>query len=328
MDMNPKSLRIVFAGTPPFAATILEALVDANYSVIGVYTQPDRPAGRGRKLQASAVKTLALARGLPVFQPASLKDPQVQQELQDLQADLLIVVAYGLILPLPVLAASKMGAINVHPSLLPRWRGAAPIQRCLLAGDDVTGITIMEIEEGLDSGPVLFEKYCPVLKHDTSETLHERLAALGAETLLEAMPLLVGGQLFPNPQSDVGVTYATKLEKSEAALDWSDDEVTLDRKIRAFNPWPVAHTQLGDQLVRIWNAIPLAARQEDDSIAPGTILAANQSGLDVATGHRGILRLQVVQLPGGRELAVADLINAQNPLFKKGQLFTRVVKDE
>jgi methionyl-tRNA formyltransferase len=328
MDMNPKSLRIIFAGTPPFAATILEALIDAHYSVIGVYTQPDRPAGRGRKLQASAVKTLAFDHDLPLFQPVTLKHPAVQQELQNLQADLLIVVAYGLILPLSVLTASKMGAINVHPSLLPRWRGAAPIQRCLLAGDDVTGVTIMEMEEGLDSGPILFEKYCPVLKHDTSETLHERLAGLGAEALLEALPLLVNGQLFPTPQPHLGVTYATKLEKSEAALNWSEDEVTLDRKIRAFNPWPVAHTRLGNQLVRIWNAIPLAARQEDDGTVPGTILAVSQSGLDVATGSRGILRLQVVQLPGGRELAVQDLINAQNPLFKKGQQFTCVVNDE
>lgn len=315
----PSSLRIAFAGTPPFAASILDALLNAGHDIIAVYTQPDRPAGRGRHLQESAVKTRAIAQGIPVYQPTTLKDAMAQDTFSALGADLFIVVAYGLILPAAILAATPLGAFNVHGSLLPRWRGAAPIQRCLLEGDETTGVTIMQMDEGLDTGPMLLQKSCTVSSQDTSASLYERLALLGAQALLETLTLLKQNALTPIAQPAMGVTYASKLVKSEAALDWTEAAVVLDRKIRAFNPWPVAHSYLGEERIQIWQARSLP--DVKSTAIPGTLIAVSPEGVDVATGE-GVLRLEVLQCPGGRPLPIVSLLNGRSGLLASGQRFT------
>ena len=301
------SLRIVFAGTPDFAVPSLRAAAQRN-EVVAVYTQPDRPAGRGRGLQLSPVKREALARGLPVLQPESLKTALSRDALRALQPDLLVVVAYGLILPRAVLAIPRHGCWNVHASLLPRWRGAAPIQRAIEAGDHETGVCLMQMEAGLDTGPVLLSQRLAIGEEDTGGQLHDRLAALGAQTLADGLGLLRAGMRpVPQPQPDAGVTYARKLDKAEARLDWTQPAAQLARKVRAFNPWPMADALLAGERVRVHGAVAIDAAP---AAVPGRILAAGRDGIDVACGE-GALRIRVLQREGGKAITAADWLNAR-----------------
>jgi len=303
-------MRIVFAGTPEFAVASLRAAA-RHHEVVAVYTQPDRPAGRGRGLAPSPVKLEAIARGIPVFQPESLKDEGAQQQLRALQPDLMVVVAYGLILPRPVLAIPTHGCWNVHASLLPRWRGAAPIQRAIQAGDAETGVCLMQMEAGLDTGPVLLRQHTPIQPGELGGQLHDRLAELGAQVLADGLGLLRAG-LKPVAQSQPaeGVTYAHKLDKAEARLDWNADAVALERTVRAFNPWPIAEAQLAGERVRIHGALALPDNQ---GRAPGTLLSAGREGIDIACGQ-GALRLRVLQREGGKAITSADYLNARRDL--------------
>ncbi|RHW20811.1 methionyl-tRNA formyltransferase [Pseudomonas jilinensis] len=310
--MNAQNLRLIFAGTPEFAASHLQALLDAGLNIIAVYTQPDRPAGRGQKLAMSAVKQLALAHDLPVYQPASLRSPEAQSELASLQPDLMVVVAYGLILPQAVLDTPRLGCINSHASLLPRWRGAAPIQRAIEAGDQASGVTVMQMEAGLDTGPMLLKVDTPISSQDTGGSLHDRLAELGSAAVVKAIQALAAGTLQGQIQDDALATYAHKLNKQDAAIDWQRPAVELDRLIRAFNPWPLAHARWQDQPLKIW-----AAQPEAGSGQPGEILDCSKHGLLVACAE-GALRLTRLQLPGGKPLAFADLYNARRDQFAVG----------
>lgn len=312
--MTP-SLRLAFAGTPEFAAVHLRALLAAGYPVAAVYTQPDRPAGRGRQLAQSPVKTLALAHDLEVHQPATLKTPEAQAGLAGL--DLLVVVAYGLILPAAVLALPRLGCINVHASLLPRWRGAAPIQRAIAAGDDHTGISIMQMDAGLDTGPVFAEVACPIRAEDTGGSLQDRLAGLGPQLLLEVLEQLARGSLNARPQDDSRATYAPKIDKAEAAIDWRASALAIDRRVRAFNPIPVAHTRRGDLRVRVWagQVSPCSG-----TAAPGTILDAGPGGIRVACGE-GAYLLREVQLEGRNRVAAGELLHSRAELFAPGTRF-------
>ncbi|WP_434212385.1 methionyl-tRNA formyltransferase [[Pseudomonas] boreopolis] len=300
-------MRIVFAGTPEFAVPSLRAAAQ-RHEVAAVYTQPDRPAGRGRGLTPSPVKLAAIARGIPVLQPETLKSPESQDALRRLAPDLMVVVAYGLILPKAVLAIPTHGCWNVHASLLPRWRGAAPIQRAIEAGDAETGVGLMLMEAGLDTGPVLLEQRTPIGADETGGQLHDRLAELGAQVLSDGLGLLRAGiRPVPRPQPAEGVTYAHKLDKAEARLDWSQPADVLARKVRAFNPWPVAEAQLAGERVRIHAAVAL---ERTAPAAPGTVLAASKQGIDVACGE-GALRLRVLQREGGKAITAADYLNAR-----------------
>jgi methionyl-tRNA formyltransferase len=304
------ALRIVFAGTPGFAVPCLRAAAERG-EVVAVYTQPDRPAGRGRQPAASPVKVEALARGLPVFQPENFKSAAAREQLRALQPDLLVVVAYGLILPQSVLDIPRMGCWNVHASLLPRWRGAAPIQRALEAGDAETGVCLMQMEKGLDTGPVLLSLSTPITADDTGGSLHDRLAALGAEVLGDGLKLLRAGMRpLVQVQPAEGVTYARKLDKAEARLDWSRPARELANRVRAFNPWPVAEAELAGERLRIHAALALEAH---NGLARGTVLAAGRDGIDIACGE-GALRLLQVQREGGRSLPAADYLNARPAL--------------
>jgi methionyl-tRNA formyltransferase len=300
VTMNCERLKVAFAGTPEFAAVALDALLASEHDVVGVLTQPDRRAGRGRKLMASAVKQRATAAGIPVQQPVSLKGDAAQIEFTDLQADVLVVAAYGLILPPAVLQSPPLGCLNIHASLLPRWRGAAPIHRAILSGDKQTGICIMQMDEGLDTGDILLERICDIGERETTAVLQERLAKYGAEAILEALPLRCRGKLNPQAQSTDGVTYADKLTKREAALDFSRTAVQLDRQIRALNPWPVAESTLCDQRVRLWRC-RLPDMEESAATStehePGTIISVDQAALRVQTGS-GQLELLTLQWPG------------------------------
>jgi len=303
-------MRIVFAGTPEFAVPSLRAAC-TKAEVVAVYTQPDRPAGRGRGLQASPVKLEALSRGIPVLQPETLKDQVSRDALRALRPDLMVVVAYGLLLPQKILDIPEDGCWNVHASLLPRWRGAAPIQRAIEAGDTETGVCLMQMEKGLDTGPVLLSQSLAIGEQETGGQLHDRLAELGAQVLADGLGLLRAGiRARPRPQPAEGVTYARKLDKAEAKLDWSQPAVVLARKVRAFNPWPVAEATLAGERVRIHGAIAIDAPA---GATPGTVLAAGRDGIDVACGD-GALRIRVLQRDGGKAITAADWLNARRDL--------------
>ncbi|MCK9534865.1 MAG: methionyl-tRNA formyltransferase [Pseudomonas sp.] len=308
------SLRIVFAGTPEFAASHLQALLDSQHSVVAVYTQPDRPAGRGQKLTPSPVKQLAAKHGIPVLQPVNLRSAEAQQELAEFNADVLVVVAYGLILPQVILDTPRLGCINSHASLLPRWRGAAPIQRAIEAGDTQSGITVMQMEAGLDTGPMLLKVSTPILTSDTGGSLHDRLATLGPDAVLKAIQGLQDGSLTPEKQLDGLATYAHKLNKQAALIDWQRPAAVLDCQIRAMHPWPICHSTLAGETIKI-HAAELAQGQGQ----AGEILSAERDGLLVACGEQA-LRLTRLQLPNGKALAFSDLLNSKQALFAPGQV--------
>ncbi|WP_031434902.1 methionyl-tRNA formyltransferase [Methylomarinum vadi] len=298
-------MKIIFAGTPEFAVPALRMLIDSEHEVCAVYTQPDRPAGRGRKLTASPVKQLALSSSIPVLQPESLKNEQDLQQLRSFNADLMVVVAYGLILPQAVLDTPPLGCINIHGSLLPRWRGAAPIQRALMAGDKQTGVTIMQIVKKLDAGDMLHKEVCDITPQDTSGDLHDRLAELGAVGLRKVLQQIEQGAVVAEKQDEARVTYAEKLQKSEAMLDWRLPAEQLDRQVRGLNPWPVAQTQYGDKTLRIWKAVAVDGAVD----LPGGTISCHDKQVDVATAD-GWLRLLEVQLPGGKRMDIQAFMNA------------------
>jgi methionyl-tRNA formyltransferase len=308
-------LRVAFAGTPDFAVPTLRALAQAPHTLVGVLTQPDRPSGRGREFKASPVKRLALELKLPLAQPAGLRAPGAEALLTEWAPDVLVVVAYGLILPPALLALPRLGAINIHASLLPRWRGAAPIQRAILAGDAETGITIMQIEAGLDTGAMLAQQRIPIEAGANSQQLHDELSQLGAELLLATLRLAEDGQLHPKPQSDQGVSYAAKIEKAEARIDWWRSAQEIDRQVRAFNPWPVAETLWHDQQLRVWEARPVAdgrvAGTHDDFAQPGNILGMEHEQLLVQCGQ-GRIALMKLQLAGRRVVSAREFASAQS----------------
>jgi methionyl-tRNA formyltransferase len=309
-----KTLRIIFAGTPDFAARHLDALLSSGHQVVGVFTQPDRPAGRGKKLMPSPVKVQAEEHGIAVFQPSSLRPQENQQLVADLNADVMVVVAYGLILPKAVLDMPRLGCVNVHGSLLPRWRGAAPIQRSLWAGDAETGVTIMKMDVGLDTGDMLYKLSCPITADDTSATLYDKLADLGPQGLIETLQQLADNTAKPEVQDEAQVTYAEKLSKEEAQIDWSLPAAQLERNIRAFNPWPMSWMMIDEQPVKVWKAsvidCPVTAE-------PGTIIEANKQGIQVATSE-GILNLESLQPAGKKAMSAQDLLNSRREWFIPG----------
>ena len=311
-------MKIIFAGTPDFAAAHLRALIDCGqHEIVAVYTQPDRPAGRGKKLTASAVKQLASEQGLTVLQPPSLKEADAQQQLASFAADLMIVVAYGLILPQAVLDTPRLGCINVHGSLLPKWRGAAPIQRAVEAGDDETGICIMQMDAGLDTGPVISVARCAIEATDTSGSVYQKLSALGAPTLLAALEKLASGVAVAEQQDDSQSTYASKIDKAEALIDWATPAETLARKVRAFNPFPATFSHIGGERVKIWAA---SANNVDSGQAVGAIVAASDQGILVQTAS-GQLLISEIQLAGKSKMPVSELLKSKAKLFAAGQSF-------
>ena len=314
--MTP-SLKVIFAGTPDFAAVALEALLNSSHQVIAVYTQPDRPAGRGLKLTPSPVKELALTYQIPVYQPKSLKETNEVDLIAQLKADVMVVAAYGMLLPAAVLGLPRLGCVNIHPSLLPRWRGAAPIQRTIYAGDAITGVSIMQMDQGLDTGPVFLQRQYVLDAEETSQTLHDELAIVGAKALIETLDLLAQLAIHPKPQDNSLTTYAHKISKEEALIDWTLPAVELEQTVRAFNPWPIAYTSWHGQNLRIWRAKAIA---RDHDVAPRTLLHASHEGIDIATG-KGVLRLLQVQLPGGKVLPVTDFYNARHADLLVGEHF-------
>lgn len=314
-------LKVIFAGTPDFAAQHLAALLDSKHDVVAVYTQPDRPAGRGKKLTASPVKVLGEEHNIPVYQPASLKQDAAQQELAAIDADIMVVVAYGLLLPTAVLNAPKLGCINVHGSILPKWRGAAPIQRAIWAGDSETGVTIMQMDEGLDTGDMLHIATLPIESSDTSATLYDKLAALGPKALVDVLDNF--DSYSPEKQDDALATYAKKLSKEEALISWHDDAAQIERNIRAFNPWPVAWMKIDEHNVKVWSGDVVAL---DKAVSPGTIVSANKEGITIATG-KGALRITSLQIPGKKALPAADVINARQAWFEIGRNLTQVTTE-
>lgn len=314
-------LKVIFAGTPDFAAQHLAALLDSKHDVVAVYTQPDRPAGRGKKLTASPVKVLGEEHNIPVYQPATLKQDAAQQELAAIDADIMVVVAYGLLLPTAVLNAPKLGCINVHGSILPKWRGAAPIQRAIWAGDSETGVTIMQMDEGLDTGDMLHIATLPIESSDTSATLYDKLAALGPKALVDVLDNF--DSYSPEKQDDTLATYAKKLSKEEALIDWHDDAAQIERNIRAFNPWPVAWMNVDEHNVKVWSGDVV---ELDKAVSPGTIVSANKEGITIATG-KGALRITSLQIPGKKALPAADVINARQAWFEIGRNLTQVTTE-
>jgi methionyl-tRNA formyltransferase len=301
------SLRIAFAGTPQFAVPALRMLLASGHRIVGVLTQPDRPAGRGQQLRSSPVKLLAAEHGLPVAQPPTLKTSEGRADLERWAPDLLVVVAYGLILPPAVLGLPRLGCLNIHGSLLPRWRGAAPIQRAILAGDAETGVTIMQLDAGLDTGPMLLERRRPIHTHDTAGDLHDALAELGAAALADALEAMVTGRMVARPQPEIGATYAPKIEKAEAKLDWTASAIEIDRRVRAFNPWPMAETSFAGEPLRVLRA--RIADQPATDAAPGTLLGIAEDGLRVACGD-GVLAIRELQRAGKRPVSARDFANA------------------
>lgn len=315
-----KPLNIIFAGTPDFAAQHLQALIDSPYNVIAVYTQPDKPAGRGKKLQASPVKQLAEQHQIPVYQPKSLRKPETQAELTALHADVMVVVAYGLILPQAVLDAPTYGCLNVHGSLLPRWRGAAPIQRAIWAGDKQTGVTIMQMDAGLDTGDMLHKVFCDIDLQDTSADLYHKLAEIAPNALIEVLNHLTDGTFIAEPQDDTQSNYAEKLSKEEAKLDWQLSAAQLERNIRAFNPWPMAYLQLTDeqgnpQTLKVYQATVLPSVSQ----IPGTIISADKNGIQIATAD-GVLNLLQLQPAGKKPMSAQDLLNGRADWFAVGKV--------
>lgn len=310
-------MRIVFAGTPDFAAQHLSALLGSDHQVVAVYSQPDRPAGRGKKLTASAVKQLALQHNLVVKQPVSLKSSDAQRELAELNADIMIVVAYGLILPQAILQTPRLGCLNVHGSILPKWRGAAPIQRAIWAGDTQTGVTIMQMDEGLDTGDILHIDTLDIEATDTSASLYDKLAQIGPQALLHTLQQLPN--LTPQPQDDRQASYAQKLSKQEAQINWKLPAEQLARNVRAFNPWPMAFIAMHDGPVKIWQA---GVSKHQQTAQPGEIIQADKQGILVACGERGDqgILLQSIQIPGKKALPVQDVLNARKDWFLPGRL--------
>jgi methionyl-tRNA formyltransferase len=310
-------LRIIFAGTPDFAARHLDALLASGHQVVGVFTQPDRPAGRGNKLTPSPVKVLAAAHDIPVFQPKSLRPAESQQLVAELNADIMVVVAYGLILPQAVLDMPKLGCINVHGSLLPRWRGAAPIQRALWAGDSHTGITIMQMDIGLDTGDMLHKIVCAIEPEDTSANLYHKLAELGPIGMLTTLEQLATGSAHAEVQNEALVTYAEKLSKEEARLDWSLPASQLERCIRAFNPWPMSYFLIDEQPVKVWQATVI---NEQPQVQPGTLITATKGGIQIATSE-GILNILQLQPAGKKAMSAQDILNSRREWFTEGTVF-------
>lgn len=309
-------LRIVFAGTPEFASVHLQGLLDAaEHEVIAVYSQPDRPAGRGKKLKPSPVKALALEHGIPVYQPVNFKDPADQQQLADLQPDVMVVVAYGLLLPKVILETPRLGCINVHGSLLPRWRGAAPIQRAIEAGDQESGVVIMQMDEGLDTGAMLVTARCDISANETAASLHDKLAELGVPALNQTLQQLASGTAQPVAQDDSHSCYAPKISKAEAAIDWRQSATEIDRRIRAFNPFPIATAQLDGQTIKLWRTVVVRESGE-----PGTILHADKKSVLVACGEQS-LAIEQMQLPGGKVLDTPAVINSKADWFTPGKRF-------
>lgn len=309
-----QSLRIVFAGTPDFAARHLAALLSSEHEVIAVYTQPDRPAGRGKKLTASPVKNLALEHSIPVFQPENFKSEQAKQELVELNADIMVVVAYGLLLPLQVLDTPKLGCINVHGSILPRWRGAAPIQRSIWAGDKETGVTIMQMDIGLDTGDMLQIATLPIEASDTSASMYEKLAELGPKALVECLNDIAEDKAVPVKQDDSLANYAKKLSKEEARIDWTQSADFIERCVRAFNPWPMSYFSVEENNIKVWKS---RVEKEATDKAPGTILKADKSGIYIATGEH-VLVLEQIQIPGKKAMSVQDVLNSKGAWFNVG----------
>lgn len=306
--MKPEDFRIVYAGTPDFAVPALAALIDAGYNVVAVYTQPDRRAGRGRKLQMSPIKNLALAHNIAVEQPQSMRDEDQLEVLESYRPDLMVVAAFGQILPLTVLETPVHGCLNIHASLLPRWRGAAPIQRAIEHGDAKSGVTIMQMAEGLDTGEMLFKRECDIELNTTGVELHDKLAVLGAEALMQTLSLLHENKLRPEEQREADTCYAAKIDKAEAILDWSQSANKLHRKICAFNAWPVAQTTLEGEVVRVWESeLPKNVRS---SLQPGQVVSA-EGCIDVATGD-GVLRIVNLQPPGKKSMRASDFLNSRN----------------
>ncbi|MCG6216436.1 methionyl-tRNA formyltransferase [Vibrio furnissii] len=309
-----QSLRIVFAGTPDFAARHLAALLSSEHEVIAVYTQPDRPAGRGKKLTASPVKHLALEHNIPVYQPENFKSDEAKQALASLNADIMVVVAYGLLLPKAVLDTPKLGCINVHGSILPRWRGAAPIQRSIWAGDAETGVTIMQMDVGLDTGDMLKIAKLPIDASDTSSSMYDKLAELGPQALVDCLSDIAQGTAVAVKQDDALANYAQKLSKEEAKIDWTLSAQAIERCVRAFNPWPMSHFSVAENQIKVWQS---RVETGNRTHAPGTIIQADKTGIYVATGE-GILVLESLQIPGKKALPVQDILNARASWFEVG----------
>ena len=316
-------LRIIYAGTPEFAVSGLNALLDTNHQIIAVYTQPDRPSGRGRKIKPGPVKQLALDHDIPVFQPLSLRDAEAQEQLAALDADLMVVAAYGLILPEVVLNTPRLGCINIHASLLPRWRGAAPIQFSILSGDAETGVTIMQMAKGLDTGDMLLKGRCTIEPQECAADLHDKLAELSGPLLLQTITDLAQARANPIPQDDELSTYAPKILKLDAAIDWQQSALQISQQVRAYNNWPVAYSQVADERVRIWSANPNNDSDANSAALPGTILACELDGITVACGE-GVLSLQQIQFAGGKALSIRDLLNSGKVRLKAGDQFQSI----
>ena len=312
-----RGLRIAFAGTPDFAAAHLEALLEAGANVVAVYTQPDRPSGRGKKLTPSPVKSVAVAHSLAIYQPQQLKDAETQQQFANLNADIFVVVAYGLIIPAAILEEPRFGCINVHASLLPRWRGAAPIQRAIEAGDKETGVTIMQMDTGLDTGAMLQKVHCDISPFETGGTLHDKLQKLGPPVLLETLSAIATGSAKGEIQNDSLSCYAPKISKQEARLDWQRTAIELELQVRAFNPFPVTHTQLNGQQIRVWSA---HASSKQSAEQPGNIVAVNRNSIEVACKEH-VLVIEEVQLAGKKRLKVEDILRGNSDLFITGKRF-------